>query len=490
METLLLFCCQSCLKSDNDIEYYLTLDTTPQASSDEIKRAYKKRSLQLHPDRLAQKGIQVTPEHNLQFQKLKEAYDVLSDPRKRKIYDKIGKAGLKLVDSPQEINPMELLRNFQNNKADRLKLVLIIFLLCCFIVIFPILFCLKCDGRIENVPWVGLWTPMWLLDCILIIASILFLMEREDDDEDDEDHDPERGGRGTSRRNGNRSGGDHGGARDEEDNSPPNKKQETVPFSIKFFFAARSFCFVLLQIFVTMKLDDYLDSWSWFAIFAPWFGYEFFAIVDKFSILFETVTQPDPVELERRGMDLDEHEKTQMLLSAQEEYFKKLVEQSLAKKSSFISVLRIWLACFLALQLDHIVDWDWGLVLLPIWCYLLFEILHGCFLKRWAALLLSGIDLEACANGEIHDPTVLLRAQHGQVWLPSLFALSMMSSGIIGRWYLGMVYLRPDSLHGRAACLKIRSCHLFHFHYFDSRVRIPELLHVRSCLWGLCLLMS
>jgi DnaJ-class molecular chaperone len=58
----------------------------------------------MHPDKLKQKGIQVTPEHNeqvrdrsqitinthilyLQFNRLKEAYEVLTDNRKRRIYD-------------------------------------------------------------------------------------------------------------------------------------------------------------------------------------------------------------------------------------------------------------------------------------------------------------------------------------------------------------------------------------------------------------------
>ena len=101
-EALLLFCCRSCLKGDTDTEYYDQLGIEDRyASIDDIKKAYKKKSLQLHPDRLAQRGIQVTQEHNQQFQKLKEAYDVLSDPRKRRLYDKIGKSGLKLVDSPR-----------------------------------------------------------------------------------------------------------------------------------------------------------------------------------------------------------------------------------------------------------------------------------------------------------------------------------------------------------------------------------------------------
>jgi curved DNA-binding protein CbpA len=427
METILLLCCQSCLKSDNDIEYYERLAISPNASAEEIKKAYKKKSLQLHPDRLAQKGITVTSEHNQQFQQVKEAYDILSDPRKKKLYDKIGKSGLKLVDSPQETNPMDLIRNFQKNKSDRFKLVLFLLLVSLSILILPILFCLKCDGKIDNVPWLALWTPMWVIDLLAIILSILLAMTKEDDDDDEEEAEERR--RGDEERGGGGGGGGEGQEEDEEGSGggkSSKKKTEKVPIYLKMIFVIRTLVFVLIQILILMRLDGLLEGWSWFAIFAPWFVYEGFAIVDKLPSLIQSIHPPDEAEMERKiSIEIDEQEKTMIIISAHEEYFKSLMERAIARKSFFVSLLRVWLACFLAVQLDHTVSWDWGLVLLPIWAYFLLELIQSHILKTWGRSLLEGIDLEACANGEILDPMILLRAQHGQVCLSVCLSLSL-----------------------------------------------------------------
>ena len=61
--------------------YYATLEVEPSASSEDIKKAYRRKSLQTHPDRSNGKDTTAA------FQQVSEAYDVLGDADKRKQYD-------------------------------------------------------------------------------------------------------------------------------------------------------------------------------------------------------------------------------------------------------------------------------------------------------------------------------------------------------------------------------------------------------------------
>jgi DnaJ family protein A protein 2 len=71
--------------------YYDILGISKTVSIDEIKKAYKKMCLKWHPD----KNPDNIEEAKIEFQKIQEAYEVLSDDEKRNIYDKYGKDGLK-----------------------------------------------------------------------------------------------------------------------------------------------------------------------------------------------------------------------------------------------------------------------------------------------------------------------------------------------------------------------------------------------------------
>jgi molecular chaperone DnaJ len=68
--------------------YYEILGVERNASDAEIKRAFRKLAQQWHPD--------VSPEAEAvdRFKEINEAYQVLSDPKRRQIYDMVGRAGL------------------------------------------------------------------------------------------------------------------------------------------------------------------------------------------------------------------------------------------------------------------------------------------------------------------------------------------------------------------------------------------------------------
>ncbi len=71
-------------------DFYKTLGVSPEASSEEIKKAYRKLAMQYHPDK--NPGDKEAEE---KFKAAAEAYEVLGDLEKRKIYDRYGVAGLK-----------------------------------------------------------------------------------------------------------------------------------------------------------------------------------------------------------------------------------------------------------------------------------------------------------------------------------------------------------------------------------------------------------
>lgn len=67
-------------------DFYQILGVSKTASSDEIKKAYRKLALQYHPDR------NKTKEAEDKFKEITRAYEVLSDPQKKQTYDQFGAA--------------------------------------------------------------------------------------------------------------------------------------------------------------------------------------------------------------------------------------------------------------------------------------------------------------------------------------------------------------------------------------------------------------
>ena len=68
-------------------DYYEILGVSKSASSNEIKKAYRKKAIEFHPDK--NPGDKVA---EINFKKAAEAYEVLSNPQKKSQYDQFGHA--------------------------------------------------------------------------------------------------------------------------------------------------------------------------------------------------------------------------------------------------------------------------------------------------------------------------------------------------------------------------------------------------------------
>lgn len=143
---------------------YHILEIFPEASEEEVKKAYRRLALQHHPDR--QHGNEAL------FRTVNYAYEVLSDPPRRRTYDRHGSAGLQLYEMVQNEKGVDFLLNkgrlgmLMGAMGGWLALLLIT----------PVMIAIKVAGLIQQ-SWMVCLMPLWICDAIFLIFLLTILPE-------------------------------------------------------------------------------------------------------------------------------------------------------------------------------------------------------------------------------------------------------------------------------------------------------------------------
>lgn len=101
-------------------DYYEVLGIPRTSTADEVKTKYRQLASKYHPDKVS--GADGSPEKveaEAKFKEVKEAYEVLSDPEKRRMYDVHGHAGPSQPNQPQWSHNVhdDILRSFFGNAS-------------------------------------------------------------------------------------------------------------------------------------------------------------------------------------------------------------------------------------------------------------------------------------------------------------------------------------------------------------------------------------
>lgn len=374
-------------KKGSTTEFYEILEVPANASLETIRSSYRRKALQYHPDKIRQRlRRDPTDEEKEMDLKIKEVYKVLSDPRKRRLYNRLGSDGYRYAENPSELMQSEdgaktVIENFQRNNADKILALSMIFGIIFASILQPILICLKIDGDL-NATWAEVLIPLFVFDFFLIVDGFGGLCMPNPTEVDDDGNLPE---------------------------------QITLSDRLKASCQLVIYIlFIAFQALLVQKMDGDADSLNWNVVFLPWYLWEAARITWLVQeTCFTTIERPALMVAESGSPGADEEEageaggagiNNEINMQKLVQYYNLLGQQQLGNWTVVVCFLRLWFALFLAAKLGGNVDWNWGLVMLPVWIFLLLEGCFACYFKINGDVMMDGIDPETLQfNPNIED---------------------------------------------------------------------------------------
>jgi len=337
-------------------ELYGVLGVLRHCDTEEIRAAYKSRCIEMHPDKFAQRGLVMNDVEREQFQRIKEAYEVLSDPRRRETYDAIGEKGMRWLEDPFSLDPKELVENFISSEFfDRLKIFFIVIVVASIILSPPIIVCLRAEHKIGG-SWALIFIPLWIVNVVAVLYHAKTLMVATDMDFED-------------------------ASREGIDWVDPK-----VPIVVRVVAALKYGLLLFFQLLVVLKLDGAI-SMAWSRVFAPVFVWEALFLYKKLPPSRTKIVTKTDLETalgkpfsEFSGAEKEMISRRYIVVPTIEsvEFIIACRTKARAKTEVYKSAFRILFFIALIYELDGRIQWSWWLVFLPFWVASLFLCcLHG-----------------------------------------------------------------------------------------------------------------
>ncbi|KAF9958376.1 hypothetical protein BGZ72_000442 [Mortierella alpina] len=305
----------------NTVHLYEILGVPKSSTQDDLKKAYRRLALRYHPDKVNAAEV---PDHETRFRDIAAAYEVLSDPKKRQVYDKYGMMGVQMAGTEIGARLVEI-------ESLLCAIFWVVSVLIVLAIIFLSFLTVRIDGRV-NWSYTIVFIPLWILDAVLIMAIIFQLtrpIDSNEDDHHDDEQDHEDGGSTT--------------AADREDRKKQKLQERKWQRTVGTLFAlVNTLLFAAFHVLIVLKAND-PTSISGPQVFAPYFALE--AIFFLLALIQLAMT-------------------LKVAATAEISFTAKL---ALVFEALWWKVVRVVLAVLIMLRIDGHISCSWGIVFIPLY---------------------------------------------------------------------------------------------------------------------------
>ena len=167
-------------KDPSDRDFYSVLEVETNCTTEQVRKAYKVKSLKYHPDKVAQRRDMDAETAQAEYTLIQEAYECLHNPQNRQVYNQLGKSPTRyrFVQSQHGLyHPVALYENLASASCiDKTRLLAVVCVFLLLLLLQPILIAAKVNqlngGTLQDTSWMLILIPLWIFHASIILILL------------------------------------------------------------------------------------------------------------------------------------------------------------------------------------------------------------------------------------------------------------------------------------------------------------------------------